>query len=173
MRAAADSSPAVWGVSHGSDVPFTFDHGDWVGTNSSFTPSEEAIATWLGAMWARFASGQPPTSCLPSTAADEIADEIVEATHVGNGTSATSRRPSRPGGVNVKSHAEGANVTSPPGGVQGGAVGGAAVWPRYDPAADVQATLMQSSAPIGGPQLRLERSVRAAACDLWVRLGFL
>ena len=60
IRAKDDASPAAWGVSHGSDVPFAFDHGDWVGTNTSFTPQEEEAATWIGDVWARFASGGSP-----------------------------------------------------------------------------------------------------------------
>ena len=40
-KAAADQTPAVYGVSHGSEVPFVFDHGDWIWTDSQFTPAEQ------------------------------------------------------------------------------------------------------------------------------------
>ena len=30
QRAKADTTPAKWGVTHGSEVPFVFDHGSWV-----------------------------------------------------------------------------------------------------------------------------------------------
>ena len=63
QRARDDDSPASWGVSHGSEVPFVFDHGDWNGApNASFTPAEERLATSIGRIWARFARGQPPAS---------------------------------------------------------------------------------------------------------------
>ena len=73
IRAKGDASPAAWGISHGSDVPFVFDHGDWVGTNTSFTPQEEAAATWIGDVWARFASGGSP-----SLVDDRAAERRVE-----------------------------------------------------------------------------------------------
>ena len=59
-RARDDESPPSWGVTHGSEVPFVFDRGDWVSEHSAFTPPEAALATTIGAMWARFAARQPP-----------------------------------------------------------------------------------------------------------------
>mmetsp|Transcript_9655 Transcript_9655/g.25668 ORF Transcript_9655/g.25668 Transcript_9655/m.25668 type:complete len:232 (+) Transcript_9655:232-927(+) len=61
QRAKADTTPVNWGVTHGSEVPFVFDNGSWVGDGTSdFTPQEEQLATLIGAMWSRFASGRPP-----------------------------------------------------------------------------------------------------------------
>ena len=61
QRAKADTTPVKWGVTHGSEVPFVFDNGSWVGDGTSnFTPKEERLATLIGAMWSRFASGRPP-----------------------------------------------------------------------------------------------------------------
>ena len=59
-RARDDETPSSYGVSHGAEVPFVFDRGDWIGDNSSFTPPEERLATRIGSMWASFAARQPP-----------------------------------------------------------------------------------------------------------------
>lgn len=60
VRAAGDSSPPEWGVGHGADVPFVWDHGDWEDAASGFTADEERLARRIGAAWVSFAdSGRP------------------------------------------------------------------------------------------------------------------
>lgn len=56
-----DPEPKVMGVQHGSEVPFVFDAGSWIGWKSKFTPQEESFAHQIGAAWAHFAdTGAPP-----------------------------------------------------------------------------------------------------------------
>ena len=142
VRARDDSSPASWGVSHGSEVPFVFDHGDWVGAvNSSFTPAEEAIAMFVGDAWAHFAAAGAPLDESPSVTSDpKQADPLVESLvdPVQSGRSPAAR-----------------NMSS--------------VWAPYDPQRDEQVAI------VGGPpgaRLQVEKSPRAAACDLWTSLGW-
>ena len=66
QRAEDDETPPTWGVTHGSEVPFVFDRGDWVGTSSTFRPPEATLARDMGAMWTRFASLQQPYSGWPA-----------------------------------------------------------------------------------------------------------
>ena len=61
QRAAADNSPAAWGVAHGSEVPFVFDQGSWVG-DAGFTPAEEQLATSMGSAWSNFAARADPNA---------------------------------------------------------------------------------------------------------------
>ena len=146
VRARDDSTPLRWGVSHGSDVPFAFDRGDWVGgpALSSFTPAEEAFSTWMGAAWARFAAvlqpGSPPIG-PPQDHAD--APDADDADDAGGGAAAVHAQPTQPDGR------------------------GHALWPAYDPSLDEQMVLQT-----GQPPLRPEQSPRAAACGLWESLGW-
>jgi len=60
-HATADTTPRSWGITHGSEVPFVFDHGDWEGgTNASFTDKEEKLAAMMGMLWASFARNGAP-----------------------------------------------------------------------------------------------------------------
>jgi len=79
QRARDDPSPTSWGVSHGSEVPFVFDNGSWVGdpAPSSFTTYEEWLATAIGGAWASFAaqglpSASPNGSWAPYTNATDL-----------------------------------------------------------------------------------------------------
>ena len=66
QKAAADATPAAWGITHGSEVPFVFDQGSWAGV-AGFTAAEEQLATAMGAAWTRFAgSGEPAGSEWPA-----------------------------------------------------------------------------------------------------------
>ena len=65
-HAASDPTPAAWGITHGSEVPFVFDHGDWIWTNSAFTAPEQQLATIIGTTWASFATSGSPGNATPT-----------------------------------------------------------------------------------------------------------
>jgi carboxylesterase type B len=81
QRAAADDSPAAWGVAHGSEVPFVFDQGSWVG-DAGFTHAEEQLATSMGAAWSNFAARADPNAAHSAVWPDFAASEdewVLEA----------------------------------------------------------------------------------------------